>query len=366
MHFRPIIAGAMALLSLPAFAQGTTTEVPMSETVTSKDGTAIAYSRFGAGPALIVVAGATQFRAFDPSLAELGELLADLSMLRCGQLVDEPGQTMLSDVVLKFLEERGPAFQPGSLRSYETVLRTLIRLVGNKPIRHVTRKDMRAAKETLMRRIDEQFLETPFFGVRQMTWHLKNEGHRVIEKRIRRLMRLMGLMPIYQKPNTSKPAKGHKTYPYLLRGLSINRPNQVWAMDITYIPMARGFVFLAAVMDWFSRRVLAWRVSITMDTEFCVEAVEEALARYGPPEIFNTDQGAQYTSEAFTATLKDRGVQISMDGKGRWVDNVFIERLWRSVKYEDVYLRAYETPAALRAGLTSYLRSITPNAVTSP
>ena len=175
-------------------------------------------------------------------------------------------------------------------------------------------------------------------------------------KRVQRLVRQMGLCALYPKPRTSQPAVGHTVYPYLLRGLSIERPNQVWATDICYIPMAHGFMYLMAIMDWYSRRVLAWRVSNTFDSDFCVEALEDALTRYGPPEIFNTDQGAQFTSKAFTTVLKAHAVAISMDGKGRWVDNVFVERLWRSVKYEDVYLHAYDTPAALRAGLTGYFQ----------
>ena len=169
------------------------------------------------------------------------------------------------------------------------------------------------------------------------------------------LMRRMAIETLYRKPSTSKPAPGHKIYPYLLRGLSITRPNQVWAMDITYIPMARGFVYLAAVIDWFSRRVLSWRVSITMDTSFCIEALEDALCQYGKPEIFNTDQGSQFTSEAFTGRLKDEGIQISMDGKGRWADNVFVERLWRSLKYEHVYLHAYESVGEARRKIGCYL-----------
>jgi len=204
----------------------------------------------------------------------------------------------------------------------------------------------------LMRKIDELYLKWPFYGSRRLCVELQQRGHSVNRKRVQRLMRTMGIQAMYPKPRTSHPGKGHKIYPYLLRGLSIERPNQVWASDICYIPMTKGFMYLTAIIDWYSRRVLAWQLSNTLETEACVEALEEALLRYGPPEIFNTDQGAQYTSEAFTATLKGHGVQISMDGKGRWVDNVFVERLWRSVKYEDVYLRAYETPAALRAGLT--------------
>ena len=202
----------------------------------------------------------------------------------------------------------------------------------------------------LMRQIDEQFLETPFFGVRQMTWHLRNEGHLVNEKRIRRLMRLMGLMQIYQKPNTSRAAKGHKIYPYLLRGLRVDRPNQVWAADITYLPIRRGFLYLVAIMDWHTRKVLAWRISNTLEADFCVEALNEAIARFGPPEIMNTDQGAQFTSFAWTDQLRRSGVRISMDGKGRFLDNIFVERLWRSLKYECAYLLAWETGSEAKAG----------------
>ena len=215
-------------------------------------------------------------------------------------------------------------------------------------------QDVSTVDLDVMRQLDALYLKWPFYGSRRLCVELQHQGYRVNRKRVQRLMRKMGLRAIYPKPRTSHPGKGHKIYPYLLRGLRIERSNQVWASDICYIPMAKGFMYLTAIIDWYSRRVLAWRVSNTLETDTCVEALEEALLRYGAPEIFNTDQGAQYTSEAFTATLKDRGVQISMDGKGRWVDNVLIERLWRSVKYEDVYLRAYETPAALRAGLTGY------------
>ncbi len=179
----------------------------------------------------------------------------------------------------------------------------------------------------LMQLIDRQFLDTPFYGVRQMTWHLQNEGHGVNQKRIRRLMRLMRLMPIYQKPNTSKPRKGHKTYPYLLGGLRVHRPSQVWCADITYLPMRRGFLYLVAIMDWFTRKVLAWRISNTLEADFCVEALNEAIHRFGAPEIMNTDQGSQFTSFVWTDRLKRVGTRISMDGKGRCIDNVFIERL---------------------------------------
>ncbi len=190
----------------------------------------------------------------------------------------------------------------------------------------------------LMRRIDELFMKYPFYGSRQMARQLRREGVRVGRHRVRRLMRLMGLAAIYQAPRTSAPHPAHRIYPYLLKGLSINRPNQVWCADITYIPVQRGFLYLVAIMDWATRHVLAWRLSNTMDARFCVEALEEALARYGRPEIFNTDQGSQFTSTDFTGVLKDAGVAISMDGRGRCMDNIFIERLWRSLKYEAVYL----------------------------
>jgi putative transposase len=193
----------------------------------------------------------------------------------------------------------------------------------------------------LMAMIDRQFLETPFYGARQMTWHLRAEGRLVNIKRVRRLMRLMGLMPIYRPPRTSIPVKGHKTYPYLLRGLEIQRPNQVWCADITYIPLAKGFLYLVAIMDWWSHKVLTWRLSNTMNVQFCVGALEEAIDRYGRPEIFNTDQGSQFTSWAWTQRLREAGMRISMDGRGRFLDNIFIERLWRSLKYECIYLHAF-------------------------
>ena len=189
-----------------------------------------------------------------------------------------------------------------------------------------------------MRRIDELFMKYPFYGSRQMVRQLRREGISVGRHRVRRLMRLMGLEAIYQAPRTSDPHPAHRIYPYLLRGMAINRPNQVWCSDITYIPVQHGFLYLVAIMDWATRHVLAWRLSNTMDTRFCLEALNEALARYGKPEIFNTDQGSQFTSLAFTGALKDAGVAISMDGRGRCMDNIFIERLWRSLKYEAVYL----------------------------
>ena len=213
------------------------------------------------------------------------------------------------------------------------------------------------AAETLalMRLIDAQFLETPWYGSRQMARHLRRDGHVVGRKRVRRLMTRMGLAPIYQRPRTTVPHPEHRIYPYLLRDLVVSRPNQVWCADITYIPMRRGFLYLVAVMDWSTRKVLAWRVSNTMDVAFCVEALQEALARFGRPEIFNTDQGSQFTSADFTDVLRGAQVRISMDGRGRWMDNVFIERLWRSLKYECVYLHAFETGSELRAGLSRWI-----------
>lgn len=210
------------------------------------------------------------------------------------------------------------------------------------------------ANMILMRRMDELHLDFPFTGARLLRDLLQQEGYSVGRERVSRLMRLMGIQAIYRKPNTSKPHPSHPIYPYLLRNLVIDRPNQVWAMDITYIPMSRGFVYLCAVMDWASRRVLAWRLSNTQTTDFCIEAVQEAINRYGAPEIFNTDQGSQFTSMEFTELLQQNGIKISMDGRGCWRDNVFVERLWRSVKYEEVYLHAYNSVTEARLGLERY------------
>jgi len=212
-----------------------------------------------------------------------------------------------------------------------------------------------AADLAVMHRLDELHLEAPFAGSRMLRDMLRADGVEIGRGRVATLMRRMGITALYRRPNTSKPAPGHRVYPYLLRGVTVERPNQVWAMDITYIPMARGFVYLAAVIDWFSRRVLSWRLSITQDTGFCLEAVEEALARHGRPAIFNTDQGSQFTSAAFTGMLLANGIAISMDGRGAWRDNVFVERLWRSVKYEEVYLRAYDSVGQARASIGRYL-----------
>ena len=212
-----------------------------------------------------------------------------------------------------------------------------------------------AADLAVMRRIDTLHLDHPFAGSRMLRDMLNGEGVKIGREHVKTLMKRMRIEALYRRPNTSKPTLGHKIYPYLLRDVSVNRPNQVWATDITYIPMARGFVYLVVILDWFSRRVLFWRVSITLEVDFCLEAVEEALAKYGKPEIFNSDQGSQFTSNDFTGLLLKHGIQISMDGKGAWRDNVFVERLWRSVKYEEVYLKAYDTVSEARASLGGYL-----------
>jgi putative transposase len=212
-----------------------------------------------------------------------------------------------------------------------------------------------AADLAIMRRLDRLHLEFPFAGSRMLKGLLAAEGSQVGRRHVKTLMRRMGIEALYRRPRTTKPEPGHKIYPYLLRGKEITRPNQVWAMDITYIPMARGFVYLAVVLDWASRRVLSWRVSITMEAAFCVETLEDALAKHGKPEIFNTDQGSQFTGAAFTGVLADNGIAISMDGKGAWRDNVFVERLWRSIKYEEVYLRAYESVGEARTSIGRYL-----------
>ena len=212
-----------------------------------------------------------------------------------------------------------------------------------------------AADLVLMRRIDELHLEFPFAGSRMLRGLLAAEGCKTGRRHVKTLMKRMGIEALYRRPRTTKPEPGHKIYPYLLRGMAITRPDQVWAMDITYIPMARGFVYLAVVLDWFSRRVLSWRVSITMEAAFCVETLEDAIARHGKPNIFNTDQGSQFTGGAFTGVLIKNGIAISMDGKGAWRDNVFVERLWRSVKYEEVYLKAYDSVSEARASIGRYL-----------
>ena len=206
----------------------------------------------------------------------------------------------------------------------------------------------------LMRRIDELHMDYPFAGSRMMQGFLNQEGFGVGRKHTATLMRKMGIEALYRRPRTTRPGPGHKVYPYLLKGMTVDRPNQVWATDISYIPMARGSVYLCAVIDWFTRRVLSWRLSISMETAFCVEALQEALEEYGAPAVFNTDQGSQFTAEAFTGVLRSHGIQISMDGKAAWRDNVFVERLWRTVKYEEVYLRAYASVAEARESLARY------------
>ena len=210
--------------------------------------------------------------------------------------------------------------------------------------------------QMLMNRIDRLHLKLPFAGARMLRDLLHHEGHKACRSKVARLMRLMSIEALYRKPKTTRRHPGHKVYPYLLRNLQVTRSNQAWVMDITYIPMARGFIYLAAVVDWYSRLVLSWKVSTTMDVHLCLEAVEEAMEHHGKPEIMNTDQGSQFTSQAFTGLLTDNGILISMDGKGAWRDNVFVERLWRSVKYEEVYLHAYDTVSAAKAGLDRYFR----------
>jgi putative transposase len=217
-------------------------------------------------------------------------------------------------------------------------------------------KPIRPEDLELMRLIDEQYLRAPCWGSRSMRNHLRRLGYKVNRKRVQRLMRIMGLEAVYPKPRTSRPHPEHKVYPYLLRGLIIDRSNQVWTADITYIPMKQGFMYLVAVMDWYSRKVLSWRVSNTLDTDFCIEAVEEAIGRYGTPEIFNTDQGSQFTSQAFTGLLQDNDINISMDGRGRVQDNIFIERLWWTLKYQYIYLWSFDNGTELREGLQRWFR----------
>ncbi len=207
----------------------------------------------------------------------------------------------------------------------------------------------------MMRRLDELFTAWPFLGSRRMAAMLRADGHRINRKRVQRLMRQMGIAALGPKPRTTKPAPGHKIFPYLLRGMVIDRPNQVWAADITYVPIGRGFLYLVAIMDWTSRAVLAWRLSNSMDVSSCVSTLEEALARFGKPDIFNTDQGSQFTSTAFTGVLLAAGIKVSMDGRGRWMDNVFIERLWRSLKHEDIYLKGYADAHEAKAGIASWV-----------
>jgi putative transposase len=216
-------------------------------------------------------------------------------------------------------------------------------------------KPVPAGDLALMRLIDECHLERPYYGSRRIRDWLEDRGHAVNRKKVQRLLARMGLCALYPKRNLSRRNQAHKVYPYLLKGLVIDRPNQVWAADVTYIPMAKGFLYLVAIIDWYSRKVLAWELSNSLDVRFCLEALETALKAHGPPDIFNTDQGSQFTSDAFTTRLKDSGIRISMDGKGRWVDNVFVERLWRSLKYEEVYLKGYAHVAEARRSIATYL-----------
>ena len=240
-------------------------------------------------------------------------------------------------------------------RTHELALKRQARLLGlSRSSLYYQPCPVSQAYLDIMRRIDALHLDYPFAGSRMLRDLLRGEGIEIGREAVRTMMKRMGIQAIYRRPNTSKPAPGHRIYPYLLRTLRVDRANQVWAMDITYIPMSRGFVYLAAVVDWHTRRVLAWRLSITMETGFCMEAVEEALAKHGKPEIFNTDQGSQFTSLDFTGLPKQHDIAISMDGKGAWRDNVFVERLWRSVKYEEVYLRAYDSVAEARISLGCY------------
>lgn len=220
---------------------------------------------------------------------------------------------------------------------------------------YYTPKPVSDAELMLMGLIDKIHLNKPYLGIRRIKDALYDLGHRINRKRIQRLMRKMGIQAIYPKPNLSKANKQHKIYPYLLRHLDITRPNQVWATDVTYIPMDKGFVYLTVIMDWYSRKILSWRLSNSLDVSFCVDALEEALYRYGAPDIFNSDQGSQYTSDAFTGVLKTNDIRISMDGKGAWRDNVFVERLWRSVKYEEVYLNAYESMGHAKQRLARWI-----------
>jgi len=217
-------------------------------------------------------------------------------------------------------------------------------------------KPPREREQELMEQIDRIHLRYPFLGSRRIRNELRDLGYKINRKAVQRLMREMGVHAVYPRPRTTVPNQEHRIYPYLLRNVEVTRPNQVWCADITYIPMARGFLYLVVIMDWYSRKALSWRLSNSMEADFCVEALEEALNRFGPPEIFNTDQGSQFTSEAFTSVLKEADVKISMDGKGRWIDNVFIERLWRSLKYEEVYLKAYESPSDARSNIGNWLR----------
>lgn len=244
------------------------------------------------------------------------------------------------------------------MEGFDLSKRRRCELLGlNRSTVYYAKQPVSAEDLAIMEAIDRQYSKDPCYGVRRMSEHLnKNEGFHMNHKRVRRLMRLMNLVAIYQKPNTSKKHPEHAVYPYLLRGVTINRPNQVWATDITYIPMAHGFVYLVAILDWATRYVLSWRISTSLESGFCVEALEEALAKYGLPETSNTDQGSQFTGKSWISRLLAVGIKISMDGKGRYLDNIFVERLWRTVKYENIYLKRYESIRELKAGLVEYFR----------
>ncbi|HEY0378657.1 MAG TPA: IS3 family transposase [Pyrinomonadaceae bacterium] len=265
--------------------------------------------------------------------------------------------TLTNDFLFRCAQQSRPAERKAMIdRTHDLSIAKQAKVLGiSRGSVYYLPRSVSAADLAIMRRMDQLHLELPFAGSRMLRDLLNQEGIDIGRRHVSTLMKRMGIEALYRKPNTSKPAPGHKIYPYLLRGMTIDHPNQVWAMDITDVPMARGFVYLAAVVDWFSRRVLSWRVSITLEAAFCVEALEEALARHGRPEVFNTDQGSQFTSSDFTDVLLKAGIAISMDGKGAWRDNVFVERLWRSIKYEEVYLRAYDTVSEARASIGRHL-----------
>ncbi|MFK8077888.1 MAG: IS3 family transposase [Granulosicoccus sp.] len=289
---------------------------------------------------------------------EKGDVLADEHEQEILELRAKVGQLVLENDFL----ERGACTDTRAQRK-ETVSNKELLPISNqcqllglaRSTYYYAPKPISEAELALMKLIDQCYLDLPFYGTRRVKdWLLDKHGLVVNRKRRQRLRRLMGIETLYPKRNLSLANQQHRVYPYLLKGLDINRPNQVWATDITFVPMAKGFVYLIAIMDWYSRKVLSWRVSTTMDTSFCIEALEEAVERYGCPEIFNTDQGSQFTSEEFTQVLKSNDIKISMDGKGRWVDNVFVERLWRSVKYEEVYLKTYDTVTEAKRSLSNY------------
>jgi putative transposase len=285
-----------------------------------------------------------------------GQSLAEDSQQRVQELHAKIGElTMERDFLSSALGRFRPERQALIDREANMPITTQCQLLGlSRSSAYYRPRPVSASDLALMRRLDELHLEHPFLGARKLTRLLKDEGHPVGRRHVTTLMHRMGLEAIYRKPRLSLPDQAHKIYPYLLSQVVIERPNQVWAADITYLPMAKGFVYLVAILDLYSRKVVAWRTNNTLTSDFCVEALQEALRRFGRPEIFNTDQGSQFTAEAFTDVLKAHHIAISMDGKGRWVDNVFIERLWRSVKYEEIYLHAYEMPREVNAALTRY------------